>query len=125
MIEVKEWTFDKAREAVRSNREALVFLGTSDYQSWVIGVNAALHEAEILDLGEFLDEVYHLQSTGGRNDLAFMIDTKRIEIGKLAMWRLQFGSVSWLSDFVVNYADHYGQKVEVEDDEPANLLEKE
>jgi len=56
------------------------------------------------DFGEF----YKMVSTGGRMDLVMMFGEKNeLDIGRFAMWRLNFGDASWLSDFFVNYRKHY------------------
>ena len=59
-----------------------------------------------------------LTSTGGRTDLVFSLKENDVDYSKLAMWRLKFGDACWLSDFVVNYAEHYGHLPEdtTEDD---------
>jgi len=118
MSEIQISTFGKMQEFVREGREALVLLGAGEpLTEWDAGINLVLHEGEILAPDSFLTEIYRLESTGGRTDLVFMIDKVQIEIGKLAIWRLGWGSISWLSDFVVNYADHYGVVIPEEEEE--------
>lgn len=52
-----------------------------------------------------------LVSTGGRPDLVmwFKDDVdSTLDTNKMATWRILFGNCSLVSDFVVNYASHYG-----------------
>lgn len=53
---------------------------------------------------------YRLETTGGRIDLALVFNNKRdaLNIGKLAIWRINFGDASWISDYLDNYYDQYG-----------------
>ena len=44
----------------------------------------------------------------GRIDLVLLFDPKcKIDIGKLAIWRIKMGGISWIEDFVVNYRKDY------------------
>ena len=44
----------------------------------------------------------------GRTDLLLVFNHEsKPHIGKLAMWRLRFGDISWVDDFIVNYAKDY------------------
>jgi hypothetical protein len=38
-------------------------------------------------------------------------------MGKLAIWRLAFGNCSWISDYLVNYADQHGYSCEFDEDD--------
>lgn len=45
----------------------------------------------------------------GRRDLVLIFSqTNKIVIGKLAMWRIQFGDASWIDDFITNHRRDYG-----------------
>lgn len=95
-----------------TGKEGLVFLGCGgDLQEWISGINEVLNE-EGIGQGTFeekFSEVNVTQSTGGRTDLTFVFCLEpKLDLGRLAMWRLRFGQCSWLSDFVVNYRDQYG-----------------
>ena len=94
--------------------EGLVVLGAGgDQQDWINGLTDSIHEQ-----GGFTSKnpedifagFYSLISTGGRHDLVMVFKKNAmINLGRLAIVRLMFGGdVSWLSDFIPNYAEHYG-----------------
>ena len=89
------------------DREGLVLQGCGgDPQEWVDGINGLLTEAGILlDGSTFqVDNVSVFQHDGLTNML-FPFEDVNLNMGKLAMWRLQthgqFGG-TWLSDYVPN-----------------------
>jgi len=52
--------------------------------------------------------ILELTTSGGRVDLAFVFQEKtKIDMGKLAMWRLRFGDCSWITDYQINYANQH------------------
>jgi hypothetical protein len=73
-------------------------------QEWLDGINDMLTEAGILLDGDTFKNVSAFEHDGHTNLLFDMDDTK-LDIGKLAMWRLQthgqFGGY-WLSDYLTN-----------------------
>lgn len=93
--------------------EGLVFLGAGgSIDDWIKGVSNALHEAGIAASdkpSELWSDAYVLTTSGGRTDLALVFNTSSnaLSVGKLAMWRLQFGDASWISDYLVNYAKQH------------------
>ena len=104
-----DMTFGELQEK-HGEDECLVLLGCGgDPKEWIEGVTGTLKDEDIApngidDFGYF----YRLESTGGRTDLVLMFgDNTDLKIGKMAMWRLQFGDNSWLSDFFINYESHY------------------
>lgn len=88
-----------------NGKEGLVIAGCGgDLQEWVDGITDQLIRAEILSADKKFAEVMSFQY----NDVAcllFPFEGMDLNIGKLAMWRLQthhaYGG-TWLSDFVPN-----------------------
>lgn len=85
--------------------EGLVLQGCGgDPDEWVIGINETLTEAGILLDGDIFKDIYIFEHNGLTNMLFSMEDVK-LDIGKMAMWRLQshgtFGG-TWLSDYIPN-----------------------
>ncbi len=88
-----------------NNSEGLILQGCGgDLQEWVDGINDMLTESEILRNGSRFEKAY----TFNNEDLTcllFPFDGVQLDVGKLAMWRLEtretFGS-TWLSDYVDN-----------------------
>ena len=95
-------------------KEGLVILGAGEpHEEWITGITKLLQEEKILDgeLEDIWSEFFLLKSTGGRHDLVMVFKKNPpINIGKMAIWRLQFGDISWISDFIVNYRKHYSKK---------------
>jgi len=88
-----------------TGREGLILQGCGgDLQKWVDGINNLLTKEGILLEGEKLQDVSVFQHDGSTN-LLFGIDGVKLDMGRLAMWRLathgQFGG-TWLSDYVPN-----------------------
>ena len=86
-------------------KEGLILQGCGgDLKEWVDGINDMLTEAGILKEGSRFGDVSTFQY-GELTCLLFPFEDVKLEIGKLAMWRLQthedFGG-TWLSDFVSN-----------------------
>lgn len=88
------------------DREGLILQGCGgELQEWVDGINDLLTEAGILLDGTRFETVSAFQHDGLTNLLFFFDDSVKLDMGKLAMWRLQthgqFGG-TWLSDYVPN-----------------------
>ena len=86
-------------------REGLILQGCGgDLQEWVDGINGLLTEAGILKNGSRLENISTFQHEGLTN-LLFSFEGAELDMGRLAMWRLQthgqFGG-TWLSDYVPN-----------------------
>lgn len=87
------------------NSEGLILQGCGgDLQEWVDGINEMLTESKILQNKSRFEKAY----TFNNEDLTcllFPFDGVQLDVGKLAMWRLEtretFGS-TWLSDYVNN-----------------------
>ena len=87
------------------DREGLILQGCGgDLKEWVDGINETLEQEEILPKGKRLDDVAVFRN-GGSTNLLFFFGEEKLDIGKLAVWRLkthpQFGG-TWMSDYVNN-----------------------
>ncbi len=102
-MEIKNVSLHELRKM--NNSDGLVLQGCGgDLQEWVDGINDMLTESEILRNGSRFEKAY----TFNNEDLTcllFPFDGVQLDVGKLAMWRLEtretFGS-TWLSDYVDN-----------------------
>ena len=86
-------------------QEGLVLQGCGgDLQQWVDGINGLLTDAGILLDGSRFENVTAFQH-GEVTNLLFPFEDVKLDMGKLAMWRIQthgqFGG-TWLSDYVPN-----------------------
>jgi hypothetical protein len=100
---IKHITTDDLRRM--NDREGLILQGCGgDPQEWLDGVNDALTEAGILLDGDKFKDASVFEHDG-HTDILFDMDNVKLDVGRLAMWRLQthsqFGGI-WLSDFVPN-----------------------
>ena len=89
----------------KHDHEGLIFQGCGgDLKEWVNGINQTLEQEGILPKGKKLDDVAVFQNEGSAN-LLFFFGEEKLDIGKLAIWRLQthfqFGG-TWMSDYVNN-----------------------
>ena len=87
------------------DREGLILQGCGgDLKEWVDGINQMLEQEGILPKGKRLDEVAVFKNEGMTN-LLFFFGEEKLDIEKLAVWRLKtryhFGS-TWVSDYVNN-----------------------
>lgn len=111
MAEIKRITTEDLRHM--DGQEGLILQGCGgDLQEWVDGINGLLSEAGILLYGSRFESVSVFQHQGLTN-LLFPFDRVKLDVGKLAMWRLQthaqFGG-TWLSDYVPNQLDGFTQE---------------
>ena len=86
-------------------QEGLVLQGCGgDLQQWVDGINGLLTDEGILLDGSRFENVSTFRH-GEVTNLLFPFEDVKLDMGKLAMWRLQthgqFGG-TWLSDYVPN-----------------------
>lgn len=87
--------------------EGLIIQGCGgDLNQWVDGINDLLTKAGILPDGKTFTDVSQFSNDGVTCLLfKFTDDLKQLDVGKLAIWRLQtheaFGG-TWLSDYVPN-----------------------
>ena len=105
MSDVRQITTDDLRHM--EDKEGLVLPGCfEDPQVWVDGINDLLTDADILlDGSTFEAKNVLLFENRGFNNLLFLFEGVKLDMGRLAMWRLQthdhFGG-TWLSDYVPN-----------------------
>lgn len=99
--EIEQIAFDQLNDLP----EGLVFLGCGgSLQEWVDGVTQFLVEQEIIQSSADFDTPVYLETTGGRIDLVFPFAIEnQINIGKLAVLRLQMKDCTWTSDYLNNY----------------------
>lgn len=102
-MEIKNITLHELRKM--NGSEGLVLQGCGgDLQEWVDGINDMLTESGILRNGSRFDKAYTFKNEG-LTCLLFQFDDIQLDIGRLAIWRLEtrenFGS-TWLSDYVPN-----------------------
>ncbi len=100
---IKKITPDELRRM--SSSEGLILQGCGgDLDEWVTGINELFTKENILLDGDTFQNVSVFEHDGHTN-LLFNMDDIRLDVGKLAMWRLQthgqFGGY-WLSDYVPN-----------------------
>lgn len=103
-MSVKEITSNDLR--VMSGQEGIIFQGCAgEADEWVNGVNEMFTEAGILLDNTRLEDVSRFEHDGLINLLFKFNENDKIDMGRLAMWRLQthatFGG-TWLSDYVPN-----------------------
>ena len=98
---------EKTTEDLRhmTDEEGLILQGCGgDLQEWVDGINDLLTQEGILLNGTKFEHVATFQHNGLTN-LLFSFEGVQLNVGKLAMWRIQthsqFGG-TWLSDYVPN-----------------------
>ena len=85
--------------------EGLILQGCGgDLQEWVTGINDMLTEGNILLNGSRFEKAFVFQNED-RTNLVLPFEDVKLDIGKLAIWRLNtrgyFGSM-WRSDYVDN-----------------------
>mgnify|MGYP005972383279 CR=1 FL=1 len=108
MAEIKQITTEELRHL--DGQEGMILQGCGgDLQEWVDGINDLLTEACILLDGSRFESVFVFQHQELTN-LLFPFDGVKLDVGKLAMWRLQtYGQFvgTWLSDYVPNQLGGY------------------
>ena len=87
------------------DREGLILQGCGEeLKEWTEGINQILEQEGILPKGKRLDDVAVFRNERMTN-LLFFFGEEKLDIGKLAIWRLQthfqFGG-TWMSDYVNN-----------------------
>ena len=100
---IEKITADDLRDM--EHQEGLVLQGCGgEAQEWLDGINDLLTQDGILQNGSRFETVKVFQHDGITN-LLFPFEDIQVDMGKLAMWRLQthgaFGG-TWLSDYVPN-----------------------
>lgn len=99
-----------------TGQEGIVLIGCGgELSEWTDGVTKLLLDEEIITTNGF-SKIFILETTGGRIDIAMVLNPlSKVNIGKMAIWRLGFGDCSWISDYKSNYADQHGFISSVED----------
>ncbi len=102
-MEIKDISLHELRKM--NGSEGMILQGCGgDLQEWVDGINEILTESGILQNGSRFDKAYTFKNEG-LTYLLFPFDGVQLDVGKLAMWRLEtretFGS-TWLTDYVDN-----------------------
>lgn len=112
-MEITSKTF-KEFVADQPNGFGMVVVGAgAPFNEWVDGISGMLKDEEITEKANCFSSAYTLSDnvlgSEGRTDLVLMFDPEnKPNIGKLAMWRIRFGSVMWTDDFIDNYRKEYG-----------------
>ena len=106
-MEIQNITVEDLRRM--EDKEGLVLQGCGgDPDEWVQGINDLLAQKGILLEGTTFTHVSVFQNEG-LTCLLFPFEDVKLDIGKLAMWRLQthdtFGG-TWLSDYIDNRLGH-------------------
>ena len=109
------------------SQEGLVLQGCGgDLQEWLDGINGMLAEAGILLDGSRFERASVFQHYGLTN-LLFPFEGVKLNMGKLAMWRLQthsrFGG-TWLSDYVPNRLGGFIEQPQVPQKPKMELLDQ-
>ena len=102
-MSIERITDDQLRRM--GEKEGLILQGCGgDPQEWLDGINDMLTEADVLQNGSKFESCY-VFSGEGCTCILFPFEGVDLDVGKLAMWRLQtfemFGG-TWLSDYVPN-----------------------
>lgn len=98
------------------DQEGLILQGCGgDPQEWLDGINQILTDEGILKKGTRFEEAYTFQHDGVMCLVFPFKEGMAIEMGRLAMWRLQthphFGG-TWLSDYIPNRLGGFLQEQE-------------
>lgn len=102
------------KESLVSDFGMIVIGAGGDISQWINGIAQELKSASIVDATVI--ETFRVAATitgnkrgpNGRTDLVLFFDEKaRPNIGKLALWRLNFGDISWIDDFIDNHGLNY------------------
>ena len=120
--EIKQITTEDLRRM--EGCEGIVFEGCEDLQGWVDGLNDDLTKAGILLDGTKLQKVSSFQRDGG-TCIFFDFEGAKLNMGKLAIWRLQTHAQlggTWLSDYVPNQLGGFVQKEQTKEKPDCELI---
>lgn len=102
-MEIKNITTNDLRRM--NGKEGLILQGCGgEVQEWVNGINNMLTESGIL-LDDTKFESVSVFQNDGATCILYSFDNVHLDVGKLAMWRLQSYTAfagTWLSDYVDN-----------------------
>lgn len=101
------------------DKEGLVLQGCGgDLREWQDGINGLLTDEKLLLDGTKFEDIYAFENEGVTNLLFPFGDNVKLDIGRLAMWRLQtyeqFGG-TWLSDYVENRLGGFAEEQQKEE----------
>ena len=120
-MSIQEITKDRLRHM--GEQEGIIFQGCGgDPQEWLDGINQILTEEGILKNGARFEEVYSFRHDGLTCLLFPFKEGMKLDMGKLAVWRLATHSTfggTWLSDYVPNRLGGFVQVQEQK--EPAHI----
>lgn len=113
-MNIKVTNFDSVLSDAKEN-DGIVLLGCGgELTDWVDGVTEILYDKGISkskNPSDVWDRAEVIETTDGRIDLVLFFKRDHgLDIGKMAIWRLQFGGCSWVSDYVVNYSQQHEDK---------------
>lgn len=100
----------------RKEELGIVILGAGgELNEWTEGISKQLKDEGISKTDRVFSEygivTGNVAGDGGRTDAYFFFNkNNKINVGKLAMWRIKFGNASWIDDFCMNYAEDYDVK---------------
>ncbi len=115
MAEIKNITVNELR--LMEDHEGLIFEGCAGLDGWVRGITDELTQAGILLNSTQFQNISTFEHDG-LTCLLFDFEGAELDIGKLAMWRLQTHEAiggTWLSDYVPN---HLGGFVHQQEQKP-------
>lgn len=100
-------------------KEGLVLQGCGgELQEWLDGINELFTEEKLLLDGAKFENIYAFEHDGLTNLLFPFDDSAKLDLGRLAMWRLQthgqFGG-TWLSDYVPNRLGGFAEEQQKEE----------
>lgn len=108
-----------------SGKEGLILQGCGgDLQEWVDGINGMLTDDGILQNGSTFKDVSVFEH-GDLTNLLFPMEGVDLDIGKLAIWRLQTHdnfAGTWASDYVENRLGGFTQRQATQDKPNAPLI---
>ena len=104
-MEIKKISLDEVKELRDNNYEYLVLQGCGgSLNKWVDGITKMFKKEKVIPSDFTFNEVYTFQN-GDLTNMLFALNSEDIDIGRLAILRLQmrfeFGSM-WLSDYIDN-----------------------
>ena len=117
---IKEITTDELRRMWTD--DGLILRGCGgDLNDWLNGINEQLTQEDILKDGTIFPDAYVFTKDGTTNLFFPFSEDVHVDVGKLALWRLQtyeaFGGI-WLSDYVHNRLGGYENKDLIPNEKP-------
>jgi hypothetical protein len=111
-MEIGTKTFAELVEDQKTHFGMVITGAGQPYQEWVDGISELLYGEGITKEHNCFDLAYTLSDNvkgqeGRTNLVIFFSETAKPEVGKLAIWRLKFGSCMWTEDFVDNHSNEF------------------